>query len=225
MARTISINDDDTGINATVVVEAPEDQSPPIIRSISLVASNGHGVRADDLRMLESLGLKLPTARTPFVPDAANSQTEDALPDGMLAVDGLPPEIAQDLAQAEFAQDNAYPAPQQRTQPRRPPANKGGTLAWLQANRTPPADQPQKATQKATPAKKAKPEKAAPAEKQPYRQAPPDYELLADFNRFRGSATAIAEAHGVPRYTAAGWINKARKRGIIPPSTRTSKEK
>lgn len=91
-----------------------------------------------------------------------------------------------------------------------PPVVHRGALAKTPARTT------AKPAQKA-PAKKAV--KAAPEPAmRPYRNAPPDAELIAEYTRLNGSPKGVAEHYHVPRHTAQHWISRLRRDGLIPPS-------
>lgn len=204
MALTHTISDDETGVNVTVVIDTPDGADRPIIREINFTSADPRGVRAEDLLVLEGLGLRLPRSGDQAMIEAL---PRDALPEAAPEPAGPPP----------------APAPRQRQDSateRPPPA------AAVKRTRKSPA--------KKTPAQKAAPAVTAPvvaasgpqsttdALGRTRRSAPPDYELILDYTRFQGSIKRIAEAHQVPAYKAQGWVGRLRKRNLLPPSTKTN---
>lgn len=65
----------ESGIEATLVVEQEDDGSAARIVDVRLRSLDGHGLRANDLRMLEGLGLTLPSlAAAPAVSPVASAE-------------------------------------------------------------------------------------------------------------------------------------------------------
>jgi hypothetical protein len=65
MARIITVHDEDTGVEARVVVDRLDGQSGHEITDLRIRMTNGRGVRSEDLLILEELGLRMPQSRLP----------------------------------------------------------------------------------------------------------------------------------------------------------------
>jgi hypothetical protein len=79
--RVLSLVDDDTAVAAQVTVERDPD-GPARIVEVVISSTNGRGLRAEDLLVLEEMGLRLPTVGSPApaVEPAATAPVEPASP-------------------------------------------------------------------------------------------------------------------------------------------------
>jgi hypothetical protein len=76
-----------------------------------------------------------------------------------------------------------------------------------------PAPKPRKKTD---PGKGSDPGKKSTKDPRPWRKAPPDWELILDYNRYKQKPSAMAEAYDVPAYTVQRWLKRLRDNGSIP---------
>ncbi len=65
MARVITVHDEDTGVEARVVVDRLGDGPGHEITDLRVRMTNGRGLRSEDLLILEELGLLMPESRLP----------------------------------------------------------------------------------------------------------------------------------------------------------------
>lgn len=216
---TLSIAPDD-GQGTQTVVNLQLDNGQPTITGLHLVALDNTGLSTNRLPAinLELLLAAITPATTPSAPAAPTAPA--------IAATSAPalPSTASGL---DAPSTPALNAPPTETNPTRRRATKTSRSVAKAAPTTRKKAATAKtagkkaasssAKAKAAPPKAAKAQPTAASSGRTYRTMPED---IATVFAQAKSVAAIADYYQVPRHTATGWIRTARKRGLVPETTR-----
>jgi hypothetical protein len=217
---TVTITPDD-GVGAETVIKLDVNGVTPRVKELRLTAGDNGSLSTSQLPAINLellLAAVMPAATSMPAPAAMSLPGTDtpALDVAAAPADAPPPPPA--------AAQTAPSVATASTSPRRGrPAKKAAAPATRTAKKTAGR---KAAAAKAT-AKKAQPgkvRKATSAKPDPktgrvYRTMPDDF--VSTYHQ-ASTVAAIADVYDVPRHTAQGWVNTARKRGLIAAARRRS---
>jgi hypothetical protein len=219
---TVTVAPDDT-TEATATIHYELDGGTPRVTDFHLSAAAGQSLsnaHMPDIDIAQLLAAVMPTIATTPATAALSASRLDA--DVEVAAAG--PAFAS-VATDEPATVADVPKRRQARKPKpvkAAPARKTRTI-----KDTAPTSPPTKHTAATKPTRTAKATSKAQAAKANVsstaettgrvRRLMPD-DFPQTYNNQASTVAALADAYGVPRHTAQGWINTARKRGLIEPA-------
>jgi hypothetical protein len=179
-----------SGIEAMLVVEQEDDGSAARIVDVRLRSLDGHGLRANDLRMLEGLGLTLP-------PLAVAATALPAVPAEPAAKAAAKP------VRKAATKSAGIPASKPVESPAKPARKAAGKKAAAE-----PAPEPEP-----EPVPAAEPAKTG----RTYRPSPELDVLDAAVRDLGDGVGELARHFDVPRYTITSWLERHRRNGHLFP--------
>lgn len=229
VSLVISVNNTDTGVTARVEVVQDEQSGGQHITDLQITTVDGRPLRADDLLLLEQIGLPIPQRPV--------GQRGSVLVLG--SAPEPPGEVIPDLrpAPAKAAKAPAKKAARPAKKAVKKPVGRAGSKPGVKKTAPPPAAvappvpavqgavPPAQFTEPAPPAdgaarqefdgakgRQARAVNAAAGKGRPYRLAPPVDRLQALMAE-HGGPGKIAEVLDVPAHTVTGWLRKYRSKG------------